>query len=252
MASSRASRAPRTAALLLSLLVSLLALVSAQRVPTPITTSAAANNGNNNGGNGNTASAAQSSSAAPAASSAASSSISIPQGAAAGGLTVTDPAQTADASYYKIAQGVAVTFGWNLTSLVITPTSLTVAAVNSAQSNTVTLGVVPGSATAITWSPWEINEAAARSGGVALAQATYRLQIYDERGLGGATNQAGIFNPNEKVQFALYIPQPYTSLADGWVCASCNAAASARAGSATSLSLALAGLVGALLLGGWA
>ena len=222
MASSRASRAPRTAALLLSLLVSLLALVSAQRVPTPITTSAAANNGNggnggNNGGNGgNTAqaSAAQSSAAAaPAASSAASSSISIPQGAAAGGLTVTDPAQTADASYYKIAQGVAVTFGWNLTSLVITPASLTVAAVNSAQSNTVTLGVVPGSATAITWSPWEINEAAARSGGVALAQATYRLQIYDERGLGGATNQAGIFNPNEKVQFALYIPQPYTSLA---------------------------------------
>lgn len=70
------------------------------------------------------------------------SSVSIPQTAAAGGLTMTvsfeqafllsvhdpsltlvhdqsrqQPPTTAEASYYKIAENALVTFGWNLTSL---------------------------------------------------------------------------------------------------------------------------------------
>ncbi|CEH13058.1 hypothetical protein CBOM_01002, partial [Ceraceosorus bombacis] len=35
-----------------------------------------------------------------------SSLSSIPQNAAAGGITITNPVQTADASYYKIASGI--------------------------------------------------------------------------------------------------------------------------------------------------
>ena len=46
-----------------------------------------------------------------------SSTISIPQTAAAGGVSITQPPSTASASYYKIAQNEYITFGWNLTSL---------------------------------------------------------------------------------------------------------------------------------------
>ena len=42
----------------------------------------------------------------------------------AGGLTITEPAQTAQASYYKIAPHETITFGWNFTSLKATPTRL--------------------------------------------------------------------------------------------------------------------------------
>ena len=44
-------------------------------------------------------------------------SVSIPETAAAGGITVNQPPSTASASYYKIAKDEFITFGWNLTSL---------------------------------------------------------------------------------------------------------------------------------------
>ena len=46
-----------------------------------------------------------------------STSISIPGTAAAGGITILNPANTAEASYYKIASEEYITFQWNLTSL---------------------------------------------------------------------------------------------------------------------------------------
>jgi hypothetical protein len=47
----------------------------------------------------------------------ATSTISIPQTAAAGGITVTQPPSTASQSFYKIQENEFITFGWNLTSL---------------------------------------------------------------------------------------------------------------------------------------
>lgn len=137
---------------------------------------------------------------------------SIPSSAAAGGITITQPQQTAAQSYYKIAQGVNVTLGWNFTSVLAYPTSLVVQAYCSENSNTYTLASsLPGNATAFTWAPWEYDQSAAQSGLPQLIQATYRLQIFDERGLTVAA-KAGLFQPNTKVEFALYQPKPYTAI----------------------------------------
>jgi hypothetical protein len=145
--------------------------------------------------------------------SATASSVSIPSTAADGGITITQPVQTADASYYKIAKGVTVTFGWNFTSVLSYPTSLVVQAYCSDNSNTYTItSSLPGTATNVTWVPYEYDQNAAQSGNPALVQATYRLQIFDERGLSEAAS-AGRFQPNTAVEFALYIPQPYTPIA---------------------------------------
>lgn len=77
--------------------------------------------------------------------------VSVPETAAAGGLLFTQPPQTAAASYYKIAPSNPVTFGWNFTSVIVYPTSLTVSAYCQSNGNSYpvgpTNGVIPGHAT---------------------------------------------------------------------------------------------------------
>lgn len=188
---------------LLSLAATLLVLfrlTCAQVVPIqPTPTTTAANNSGNNG-------------AANPAPTTSPTSIVIPSSAANGGITITDPVQTADASYYKLAQGVSVTFGWNFTSVLSYPTRLVVQAFCSENQNTYTIASsLPGTATSVVWAPYQYDQTAGQSGQPALIQATYRLQIFDERGLTVAASP-GLFAPNTKVQFALYIPQPYTPI----------------------------------------
>lgn len=149
---------------------------------------------------------------------------SIPQSAAAGGITITQPQQTAAQSYYKIAQGISVTFGWNFTSVLRYPSSLVVQAYCSENKNTYTIASsLAGTATAITWAPYDFDQSAIQLGQPQLIQATYRLQIFDERGLSVGL-QPGLFQPNTKVEFALYQPKPYTPISAGWICAGCNGA----------------------------
>ncbi|KAH8115902.1 hypothetical protein DFH11DRAFT_1245306 [Phellopilus nigrolimitatus] len=149
--------------------------------------------------------------------------ISIPATAAAGGLTFTQPPQTADASFYKIASGAPITFGWNFTSLIVTPTHLTVSAFCE---NGVTYpvgptnGVIDGKATQVVWDLFSYQQA---NPGTPLAQATYTLSIWDDRGP-GAARAAGYLSPNSGLKFALYTPQPYTPIASGWTCQGCSSA----------------------------
>lgn len=81
--------------------------------------------------------------------------VSVPQSAAAGGLLFTQPPQTAAASYYKIAPSNPVTFGWNFTSVLVYPTSLTVNAYCQSNGNTYPVGptaadgVIAGTATQV-------------------------------------------------------------------------------------------------------
>lgn len=153
---------------------------------------------------------------------------SIPQSAAAGGITITQPQQTAAQSYYKIAQGISVTFGWNFTSVLRYPSSLVVQAYCSENHNTYTIASsLAGSATAVTWAPYDFDQSAIQLGQPQLIQATYRLQIFDERGLTVGL-QPGLFQPNTKVEFALYQPKPYTPISAGWICAGCNGATRSR------------------------
>ncbi|EKM56915.1 uncharacterized protein PHACADRAFT_254304 [Phanerochaete carnosa HHB-10118-sp] len=150
---------------------------------------------------------------------ASTSTISIPQTAPAGGLTITQPPQT-QTSYFKIAPSDTITFAWNFTYLLSTPTHLTVSAVCD-NGNTYpvgpTDGVIPGSATSVTWDVWSYQQAHPNT---PLAQATYTLHIWDDRGP-GAPREPGLFTENDALQFAMYSPQAYTPLAS-WTCGGCN------------------------------
>ena len=145
-------------------------------------------------------------------SSASTSSVSIAATAAAGGITVTQPAETAATSYYKIYSGVEVTFGWNFTSVSSYFNSLTVQAYCSDNSNTYPIATIAGTATEAVWAPYNYSVSAAANGQPALVMETYRLQIYGDKGLSAAASP-GIMSPNDDTEFALYIPQSYTPLA---------------------------------------
>lgn len=145
--------------------------------------------------------------------SASSSTLSIPISAAAGGVTITQPPQTAT-SFYKIASGQLITFGWNFTDVLATPTHLTVSAV-CANGNTYpvgpTNGIIPGTATTVVWDPFSYDQS---NPNTPLAQASYTLHIWDDRGP-NAARRAGFMQPNSALQFALYTPQPYTPINSG-------------------------------------
>ncbi|KAF8157185.1 hypothetical protein B0H34DRAFT_675501 [Crassisporium funariophilum] len=150
--------------------------------------------------------------------------IFVPQTAPAGGVIITQPPQTAT-SFYKIAPSQPITFGWNMTNVIVSPTRLTVSAVCD-NGNTYPVGpsdgIIPATATEIVWDLYDYQQ---RNPNKPLAQATYTLNIYDERGP-GAPRRAGYLQPNTALQFALYTPQPYTPISSGWTCAACNGAMS--------------------------
>ena len=164
------------------------------------------NNGNNNNNDDNdqqtTSNSRQS-----------SSTIKIPQTAAVGGVTITQPKVTAT-SYYKIAENQMITFGWNMTSVIATPTSITVSAVCE-NGNTYpvgpTNGVIDGKATSVVWDVYAYQES---NPNLPLAVATYTLSIWGDSGPSAAASP-GYFSPNSNLEFALYTPQPYTPLSSG-------------------------------------
>ncbi|KAH7878222.1 uncharacterized protein C8R40DRAFT_1038779 [Lentinula edodes] len=143
------------------------------------------------------------------------STSSIPQSAPAGLLSMTQPPQ-ASTSFFKIASGEVVTFAWSFSGVLATPTSLTVNAVG-ANSFTYSLTSLPGTASSYIWTPYDYQQSHLAT---PLAQTTYTLEIFDERGL-GATIRPGYLSPNTALTFALYTPQPYTPLAS-WQCTVCS------------------------------
>lgn len=138
------------------------------------------------------------------------SHISIPDDAPAGGMFWKQPATTT-VSYYKLAPSYTVTLNWNLTSLYITPTSLTFSAYCSSNKNTYAIGPtsVAGTETQLLWSPWDYQTGAGQQ--TPLVQGTYTLQVNDERGT-TAYGTPGMFQYNNAITFAMYTPQPYTPL----------------------------------------
>jgi len=140
---------------------------------------------------------------------------------------MTQPPQTAAASFYKIAPSNTITFGWNFTSLWVQPTSLTVLAIDSdlgytypvggAQGN----GIIPGSATEVAWCPYDYEQT---PGVQPLAVATYTLHINDERGP-QAIGTPGMFQAYSGLKFALYKPGAATPLSQ-WNCPDCSSATS--------------------------
>ncbi|KZT51203.1 hypothetical protein CALCODRAFT_477449 [Calocera cornea HHB12733] len=182
------------------------------------------------------------------ASSTSSTSTGIPQTAAAGGLSFTQPPNTAAPSFYKIAPDNVITFGWNFTSLYSTPTHLTMSAVCSANGNTYpvgpTNGIIDGNARSVTWNPYDYNQI---PGVTPLAEASYTLHVWDERGPNVGA-QPGLFSPNAQMTFALYKPQSYTPIADGWSCTACSGALGLAS---NPLSLGLLATTVVMVVSGW-
>ncbi|KIY66137.1 hypothetical protein CYLTODRAFT_412060 [Cylindrobasidium torrendii FP15055 ss-10] len=170
-----------------------------------------------------------------------SSSISIPQTAAAGGVTITQPPQTAT-SYFKIAQNNLVTFGWNMTSVLVEPTSLTVSA-QCDNGNTYpvgpTDGIIEGDATQVVWDVYSWQQSHSNN---PLPQGTCTLMICDERGY-GASRLGGYMNPNSQLTFAFYTPQAYTPISSGWECTVCDHGFAAYASNPTFVTLSATVLV---------
>jgi hypothetical protein len=148
-----------------------------------------------------------------AASSSTTSRLSIPQTAPAGGLTITQPPETAT-SFFKIAPSQAITVAWNFTSLYSTPAHLTLTA-GCVGGNSYPIGpnsgTIDGTSTAVTFDPYSWNQA---NPNLPFPQATCTLSIWDDRGP-NALRAPGLFAMNTNLKFALYKPQDYTPLASG-------------------------------------
>jgi hypothetical protein len=141
------------------------------------------------------------------------SRLIIPASAPAGELVFTKPPQTAT-SFYKVAPGNLVTFAWNTSYILATPTHLTVSAVCEG-GNTYpvgpTDGIIPGTATEVVWDvySYQMNHPE-----TPLPQAMCNIRVCDERGF-GAARRAGYLSPNSQLQFALYTPAAYTPISSG-------------------------------------
>ena len=173
-----------------------------------------------------------------ASTTATSSKVTIPADAAPGEIVFTQP-PLQSTSYYKIASGEYITFGWNFTDLYVTPTSLTLSAVCD-NGNTYPIGptdgVIPGNAQSVVWYPYGYQTG---NPTVPLAQASYTLHIWGDGGPSAAATP-GYLDANSDLEFALYTPQPYTPLASGkfhiniptllimcppgWMCVGCGGA----------------------------
>lgn len=153
------------------------------------------------------------------------SRLIIPPSAPAGQIVFTQP-PAFSTSYYKIAPSNPITFGWNFTYLIATPTSLTVSAScqggNQYPVGSDENGHLPGTATEVVWDMYSYQEAHPNT---PLPQAMCNLMIAGEGGF-DAKQRPGFLKPDTGMNFALYTPQPYTPLAEGWKCTACGSASS--------------------------
>lgn len=98
----------------------------------------------------------------------------------------------------------------------VQPSSLTLVASCSANGNTYPIGptaspsnTLAANATQVIWNPWEWEQI---PGQVPFAEATYVLQMYDERGPAVGI-KGGYLSPYSGTQFSMYRPGSYQSIA---------------------------------------
>jgi len=132
------------------------------------------------------------------------------------------PNALAASQYYKI--GDHVTFGWNYTSLSVTPSAIDIFASCSVASHAfpIAMNQSVGPSGAVTWDTGKYQSTAT----VPLLTETYTLVIYDAAKGVSATPKAGYLGVFDQFTFGMYSPQPYTPLND-YQCATCSGALSA-------------------------
>jgi hypothetical protein len=139
----------------------------------------------------------------------------------AGGVALITPAIIDGPQYFKI--GDFVTFAWNYTSLLATPSAVDILATCKENDQTYTLAMnqTIGNATgAVTWDTGAYQSTALSA---PLLTETYTLIIYDAASSISAQAQAGYLAVYDQYTFGMYTPQPYTPLNE-FQCATCSAA----------------------------
>ncbi|KAL2018918.1 hypothetical protein VTK56DRAFT_10285 [Thermocarpiscus australiensis] len=151
-----------------------------------------------------------------------------------GSVVMVTPAPTDGTQLYKI--GEFVTWGWNYTNLLATPTAIDVVIKCSKvpQPWTLTSNMSFSEVGSYTW-----DTGAYQSSHVATPLLTeqYTLVIADADGGISATPEPGYLAPFSGFTFGLYEKQPYSDTGEGWQCASCSGAVSGLDGRAVGVAM---------------
>ncbi|TAQ86281.1 hypothetical protein B7494_g5402 [Chlorociboria aeruginascens] len=141
----------------------------------------------------------------------------------AGGVSLATPNIASGSQFYKI--GDYVTFGWNYTSLLATPTAINVMATCTANQELYTLAVNQTFSNATGAVTWDTGAYQATAVSNPLLTEVYTLIIYDAASSISATAQAGYLAVYDQYVFGMYVPQPRVDL-NQWQCATCSGALS--------------------------
>ncbi len=190
------------------------------------------NNNNANTANANTAQTANAGSKGTQAANANSNSASITNGPSgsltasptvsanstsvdprqpAGGISMITPNPTMGAQYYKI--GDWVTFAWNYTSLVVTPTAVNIVASCSLNQQTYTIAANQSvqATGGVLWDTSAYQQANSRN---QLLTNDYTLIVFDAASQITATPRAGYLGTYSQFVFGMYQPEQYQN----WTC----------------------------------
>lgn len=133
------------------------------------------------------------------------------------------PAVIDGEQYYKV--GDFVTFAWNYTSLLATPSAVNIVATCKANDQLYTIATnqtVGNSTGAVTWDTGSYQATAVSD---PLLTETYTLIIYDAAGSISDTSQPGYLAVYNQYTFGMYTPQAYVPLNE-YKCATCSGALS--------------------------
>lgn len=131
-----------------------------------------------------------------------SSSISIDPALPAGGINLETP--SSDSTTY-VKSGSPVTFGWNYTSLSVSPSAINIEVSCSKNQQVYTLAQNQSlKSSSIVWDTNKVTE----SGGLHLISGEYTLMIYDSSKSSSEIASAGELSSFEYT-FGIYVPQPY-------------------------------------------
>ncbi|KAI3398463.1 hypothetical protein diail_9144 [Diaporthe ilicicola] len=140
----------------------------------------------------------------------------------AGSAVILTPQTTLTSALYRI--GEYVTMGWNYTNVQVTPTAvdIVISCTTASESWTLTSNMTYETSGALTWDTGAFQSDSVQQ---PLLVEQYIMYIYDADSSISATAGPGELTAAAAMTFGLYTGQPYTPLASGWVCATCNSGA---------------------------
>jgi hypothetical protein len=133
----------------------------------------------------------------------------------AGGIQMQTPGVFDGVQYYKLGQ--KITFGFNMTSVMVTPTAINVEAYCSGNSKYYTITTsAPPDITKVVWDTAQTTDGE-------LMMTSYAFVVYDAEKPKSAVGEAGYLAPFTGAQFAIYSPRKAQTMEE-FKCPGCNSA----------------------------